>query len=122
MVRPICRLVHFERDLPQGRTSLDPKILLVAPMSGHYATLLRGTVASLLPDHDVYITDWAECVQVPASVGAFDLDDYVDYIRDMFRHLGGDVHVFAVCQPSVPVLAAVARMEAEGDPCVPHSR
>ena len=90
-------------------------------MSGHFATLLRGTVETFLPDHEVYITDWQDARDMPLSAGRFDLDDYVDAMADMFRFFGGDVHVFAVCQPSVPVLAATALMEADGDPDVPLS-
>jgi poly(3-hydroxybutyrate) depolymerase len=90
-------------------------------MSGHYATLLRGTVEAFLPNHDVYITDWADARMVPISAGTFDLDDYIDYVVSILHYLGGDTHVIAVCQPSVPVLAAVAAMEAAGDPNVPHS-
>lgn len=119
--KPFCRLVHFTRDIPAERAERDPRVLLVAPMSGHYATLLRGTVETLLPDHEVYITDWQDPRDIPLAAGGFDLDDYVDYIRDIIRHLDGDVHVFAVCQPSVPVLAAIALMEAEGDEQVPQS-
>ncbi len=118
---PFCKLVHFKRDLPASRTGHDPKLLLVAPMSGHFATLLRGTVEAFLPDHEVYITDWQDAGDVPAAAGRFDLDDYVDVMRDIFRHFGGNVHVFAVCQPSVPVLAATALMEADGEPDVPLS-
>ena len=119
--RPFCRLKHFHRDIDEARAAKDPRILLVAPMSGHFATLLRGTVEALLPDHDVYIADWIDARNVPVAAGGFDLDDYIVYMQDMFRHFGGDVHVFAVCQPSVPVLAAVALMEQEGDPHVPIS-
>ncbi len=119
--RPFCRLIHFKRDLPEARAAEDPRILLVAPMSGHFATLLRGTVETFLPNHDVYITDWQDARDIPMTAGVFDLDDYVDYMRDVFRHFGGDVHVFAVCQPSVPVLAAVALMEEDDDPSVPLS-
>ena len=90
-------------------------------MSGHYATLLRGTVEAFLPNHDVYITDWLDARMVPLAEGRFDLDDYIDYLISMLHMLGGDVHVIAVCQPSVPVLAAVALMEADNDPYVPHS-
>ena len=90
-------------------------------MSGHFATLLRGTVETFLPDHEVYITDWQDARHVPIEAGRFDLDDYIDTMVAMFRFLGGDVHVFAVCQPSVPVLAATALMEADGDPAVPLS-
>ncbi len=90
-------------------------------MSGHYATLLRGTVEAFLPNHDVYITDWSDARMVPIDDGPFDLDDYIDYVISMFHFLGIGAHVVAVCQPSVPVLAAVARMEAENDPYVPFS-
>ena len=116
---PFCRLVHFKRDIDPARAAQHPRLLLVAPMSGHFATLLRGTVETFLPDHEVYITDWQDARNVPLSAGNFDLDDYIDTMADMFRFFGGDVHVFAVCQPSVPVLAAVALMEADGDPDVP---
>ena len=88
-------------------------------MSGHYATLLRGTVEGFLPNHDVYITEWIDARMVPVTEGRFDLDDYIDYLISMLHLLGGDTHVLAVCQPSVPVLAAVARMEADDDPYVP---
>jgi poly(3-hydroxybutyrate) depolymerase len=118
---PFCRLIRFRRDLPAERRARDPRLLLVAPMSGHYATLLRGTVETFLPDHEVYITDWQDARDVPASSGTFDLDTYITVMRDIFRHLRGDVHVFAVCQPSVPVLAATALMEADEDPHVPQS-
>jgi poly(3-hydroxybutyrate) depolymerase len=114
-----CRLVHFKRSIDPKRAADNPRLLLVAPMSGHFATLLRGTVETFLPDHDVYITDWQDARDMPLSAGRFDLDDYIDMMADMFRFFGGDVHVFAVCQPSVPVLAAAALMEADGDPCVP---
>jgi poly(3-hydroxybutyrate) depolymerase len=90
-------------------------------MSGHYPTLLRGTVEAFLPQHDVYITEWVDARMVPLSQGRFDLDDYIDYLISMLHQLGGDCHVIAVCQPSVPVLAAMALMEAKDDPCVPHS-
>ncbi|MEM1046359.1 MAG: polyhydroxyalkanoate depolymerase [Pseudomonadota bacterium] len=119
--RPFCNLLHFERALPPSRRRNDPKLLIVAPMSGHYATLLRGTVEAMLPRHDVYITDWVDARVVPLNEGRFDLDDYVDYIISIQRFLGGDVHIMAVCQPSVPVLAAVARMEEDKDPYSPLS-
>ncbi|HEY6633470.1 MAG TPA: polyhydroxyalkanoate depolymerase [Rhizobiaceae bacterium] len=118
--RPFCNLIHFERDLPAGRRA-DPKLLIVAPMSGHYATLLRGTVEAMLPHAEVYITDWADARMVPVEEGAFDLDDYIDYVVEMFHELGPDAHVMAVCQPSVPVLAAVALMEAKGDRFAPST-
>ena len=117
--RPFCNLVHFQRLTPQERD--DPRVLIVAPMSGHYATLLRGTVEAFLPGHDVYITDWIDARDVPLSDGPFDLDDYIDYVVTMLHHLGAGTHVIAVCQPSVPVLAAVALMEARGDRLSPAS-
>ncbi|MBW8617701.1 MAG: polyhydroxyalkanoate depolymerase [Hyphomicrobiales bacterium] len=118
--KPFCNLVNF-RKMSAGRPLNQPKILMVAPMSGHYATLLRGTVETFLPTHDVYITDWVDARTVPLSTGRFDLDDYIDYVIDMIRLLGPDLHLMAVCQPSVPVIAAIARMEAEGDPATPLS-
>jgi poly(3-hydroxybutyrate) depolymerase len=118
--KPFCDLLHFNRCLPPGHPK-DPRVLIVAPMSGHYATLLRGTVETLLPSADIYITDWKDARMVPLSEGRFDLDDYIDYIIEMLHHLGEDTHVIAVCQPAVPVLAAVARMEAEKDPFSPSS-
>ena len=118
--RPFCNLLHFERVMPAQKHQ-SAKVLIVAPMSGHYATLLRGTVEALLPQHDVYITDWIDARMVPMSDGGFDLDDYIDYIISMLHALGGDTHIVAVCQPSVPVLAAVALMEGEDDPYAPAS-
>lgn len=118
--RPFCDLIRFERGLaPNVRKQ--PKLLIVAPLSGHYPTLLRGTVEAMLPDHDVFLTDWTDARLVPLTDGAFDLDDYIDYLISIFHFLRGEVHVMAVCQPAVPVLAAVARMEAEGDPYTPRS-
>ncbi len=119
--RPFCRLLHFQRSFSRPPRRPQPKLLIVAPMSGHYATLLRGTVEGFLPNHEVYMTEWIDARVVPLSQGRFDLDDYIDYLVSMLHFLGGDAHVIAVCQPSVPVLAAVARMEADGDPYVPHS-
>jgi poly(3-hydroxybutyrate) depolymerase len=119
--RPFCRLLHFERAFDHMPRRTQPRMLIVAPMSGHYATLLRGTVEGFLPNHDVYLTEWVDARMVPLTEGAFDLDDYIDYLISMLHFLRGDAHVVAVCQPSVPVLAAIARMEAEDDPRVPHS-
>ena len=85
--KPFCNLIHFKRDLPSARRD-DPKVLLVAPMSGHYATLLRGTVERFLPEADVYITDWIDARMVPLSEGSFDLDDYIDYVIEMLHLLG----------------------------------
>ncbi|ANM08473.1 polyhydroxyalkanoate depolymerase [Rhizobium leguminosarum bv. trifolii] len=120
--RPFCNLLHFARNVPAAaRGGNDPRILIVAPMSGHYATLLRGTVEALLPSADVYITDWIDARMVPMTEGTFDFDDYVDYVIEMLHFLGHDTHVIAVCQPSVPVLAAAAVMEEANDPLSPAS-
>ena len=118
--RPFCNLLHFVRpDLP-GHLD-QPKLLIVAPISGHYATLLRGTVEAFLPTHRVYVTDWTDARMAPLALGGFDLDDYVDYLRAMLEHLGPGVHTLGVCQPAVPLIAAVALMEAAGRPDVPAS-
>lgn len=121
--RPFCRLLHFERDLSQAAASrrTDPRVLLVAPLSGHHATLLRDTVRALLPEHDVWITDWIDARLVPLAQGPFHLDDYVAYVTEFIRLLGPEVHVISVCQPTVPVLAAVSLMAAAGDPRLPRS-
>jgi poly(3-hydroxybutyrate) depolymerase len=113
--QPFFRLLHFKRAIDRARAARDPRLLLVAPMSGHFATLLRGTVETFLPDHEVYITDWRDARDVPLADGGFDLDDYIAAMRAMLGLFGGDVHVFAVCQPSVPVLAAVALMDEDGE-------
>jgi poly(3-hydroxybutyrate) depolymerase len=119
--RPFCRLLHFERSFEHPPRRPQPRVLIVAPMSGHYPTLLRGTVEGFLPNHDVYLTEWVDARMVPLADGRFDLDDYIDYLISILHFLNGDVHVIAVCQPAVPVLAAVARMEADSDPHVPNS-
>ncbi len=119
--RPFCQLRHFRREMPAAHKGDASNLLIIAPMSGHYATLLRGTVTDMLPRHNVYITDWTDARNVPLTEGTFDLDDYVDYVIDMIRSFDGDVHLMAVCQPSVPVMAAVSVMEAAGDPFVPRS-
>lgn len=106
-----CELVHFRRETSHN----DPKVLLVAPLSGHHATLVRETVRELLPDHDVYLTDWVDARLVPVSEGSFDLDDYIALIHRLLRELGPDVHVVSVCQPAVAVLAAVSLL-AEDEP------
>ena len=118
--KPFCRLLRFKRysdDAGNLRTLKgDPSVLVVAPLSGHHATLLRDTVRTLLRDHKVYVTDWVDARMVPAAEGAFSLDDYVAYIQDLIRHIGSrELHVISVCQPTVPVLAAVSLMAARGE-------
>jgi poly(3-hydroxybutyrate) depolymerase len=115
--KPFCELRRFVRDTKR----VDPKVLLVAPLSGHYATLLRDTVRALLPDHDVHITDWVDAKLVPAGEGPWHLDDYVDYVREFIRFLGPDVHVISVCQPTVPVLVALSLMAADDEPVKPRT-
>ncbi|MBB5985506.1 polyhydroxyalkanoate depolymerase [Sphingobium lignivorans] len=112
------QLKHFIRE---GHETGSPKVLIVAPMSGHFATLLRGTVARLMPAHDVYITDWRDARNVPLSQGGFDLDDYVDYLIDWLDHIGPGAHMLAVCQPSVPCLAAASLMSAADHPARPRT-
>jgi poly(3-hydroxybutyrate) depolymerase len=119
--KPFCKLLRFERALPAelaGRAD-DPVMLVFAPLSGHHATLLRDTVRALLPDHDVYITDWVDARMVPLGAGPFSLDDYVGYAIEFIRHLGPKVHLMSVCQPTVPVLAAVSIMSTLGDERLP---
>ncbi|MFM6854530.1 MAG: polyhydroxyalkanoate depolymerase [Sphingopyxis sp.] len=115
LAKPFGNLLHFRREGVAG----GPRLLIVAPMSGHFATLLRGTVERMLPGHDVYITDWADAKLVPQSAGPFDLDDYVDYLIEFLDHIGPGAHMLAVCQPSVPSYAAVALMNAADHPATP---
>jgi poly(3-hydroxybutyrate) depolymerase len=115
--KPFGQLKRFAREGREG----DPKLLIVAPMSGHYATLLRGTVERMLPGHDVYITDWRDARSVPTAAGQFDLDDYVDYLIEFMEVIGPGAHMLAVCQPSVPCYAAVALMSADKHPCRPKT-
>lgn len=116
-----CDLLHFKRDATATAGRKDPKVLIVAPLSGHYATLLRGTVKAMIPEHEVFVTDWRDARLMPLAYGRFDLDDFIDYIAEFIRFIGPDTHVIAVCQPSVPVLAAAAVMAAQGDPLQPAS-
>ncbi len=122
---PWCRLVRFARNIGDlkraGRPAAAPAVVIVAPLSGHYATLLRGTVETFLQDHDVYVTDWANARQVPMLEGRFDFSDYIDHVRDMLAAVGPRAHVVGVCQPGPPVLAACAVMAAEDDPNRPAS-
>ena len=115
--KPFGQLKHFKREGVEG----GPKLLIVAPMSGHYATLLRGTVERMLPEADVYITDWRDARQVPLSDGTFDLDDYLDYLVAFLEEIGPGAHMLAVCQPSVPCYAAACIMSADKHPCRPKT-
>ena len=115
---PFCNLLHFRKE---WSACDEPTVLVVAPLSGHFSTLLRGTVQTVLRDHKVYITDWRNSRDVPLLHGRFDLADFVDLVIHFIRLFGPNVHVMAVCQPSVPVLAAVSLMAANDDPCQPAS-
>ncbi|MFT5719934.1 MAG: poly(3-hydroxybutyrate) depolymerase [Motiliproteus sp.] len=114
---PFCDLLHFRRIGQHNH----PKVLLVAPMSGHYSTLLRGTVEHFLPDHEVYITDWQNARDVPASEGGFTFDDYVRYLIEFMDHLGPNTHLMAVCQPSVAAIVAATVMAERNNPNAPRS-
>ncbi|MDH5798110.1 MAG: polyhydroxyalkanoate depolymerase, partial [Paracoccaceae bacterium] len=116
--RPFGDLIHFK---VLGRKARSRRVLLVAPMSGHYATLLRSTVTSLLPDCEVFITDWHNARDIPVSVGKFDVEDYTLYLADFMRHLGSDLHVIAICQPAPLALAATAYLAEEDPKAQPHS-
>lgn len=124
--KDFCRLLHFARDekalaKAKGANKAEPAVLIVAPLSGHHATLLRGTVEAMLPGHEVYITDWTDARQVPVCAGRFDLNDYIDYLIDFMRTIGPGVHAMAVCQPGPALLSAAAVMAEDGDPCRPYS-
>jgi len=123
VTKPFCKLLHFKKDLPDAafEALAQPTVLVVAPLSGHHSTLLRDTVRALLPDHDVFITDWIDARMVPLSAGPFHLDDYIYYVQDFIRTLGPDVHVISVCQPTVPVLAAISLMASDKDPKLPKT-
>lgn len=114
---PFCSLVRFARAGAAG----DPRVLLVAPMSGHFATLLRGTIQTLARDHEVYVTDWRNPRDIPLEHGVFGFDDFVQHILDFLRIMGAPSHLVAVCQPTVPALAAVALMAQDNDPDQPAS-
>ena len=118
--KPFCRLLRFKRftDNLSLLTKMkdQPTVLVVAPLSGHHSTLLRDTVRSLLQDHKVYITDWTDARMVPVEDGPFHLDDYVAYVQEFIRHVGPEVNVISVCQPTVPVLAAISLMASNGEP------
>jgi poly(3-hydroxybutyrate) depolymerase len=118
--KPFCRLLRFKRftdNLPMLTKMNDqPTVLIVAPLSGHHSTLLRETVRSMLEDHKLYITDWTDARMVPTEAGPFHLDDYVAYVQEFIRHCGPEVNVISVCQPTVPVLAAISLMASNGEP------
>jgi poly(3-hydroxybutyrate) depolymerase len=120
VAKPFCRLLRFKRftDDTQALEVMKQQatVLVVAPLSGHHSTLLRDTVKSLLHDHKVFITDWTDARMVPLSDGPFHLDDYIEYVQEFIRYIGPDVHVMSVCQPTVPVLAAVSLMATAGEP------
>ena len=116
-VSPFCTLLHFEKDM----RITQPQVLLVAPMSGHFATLLRETVRTMLPDHDVYITDWHNARDVPVRVGRFGMDEYVEHLMTFLGLIGPGAHLVAICQPCVPALAAVALMSEDNHPATPAS-
>ena len=123
--KPFCRLLHFKRqggnsDVAE-KLSYDPPVLIVAPLSGHHATLLHDMVEAMLPDHDVYVTDWVDAKGVPMARGAFDLEDNISYVMDFVRSIGPRVHVLAVSQSSVPVLCAVSLLAQKNDPSQPAS-
>ncbi|MFY9287268.1 MAG: polyhydroxyalkanoate depolymerase [Alphaproteobacteria bacterium] len=115
--KPFCNLLHFKRHTDVKH----PRVLIVAPMSGHHATLLRGTVEAMLPEHDVYITDWIDAKMVPQAAGQFDLEDYISYVMEFIRFLGSDIHLLAICQPAPPVLCAVSLLADMDDPAQPRS-
>ena len=118
-----CRLIKFEREFPAAlaKRQADPVVIIFAPLSGHHATLLRDTVKSMVAKHQVYVTDWIDARLVPIKAGPFHLDDYVAYAMQFIRHLGPDVHLVSVCQPTVPVLAAVSLLATLKDPAQPRS-
>lgn len=123
--KPFCNLIHFRKKSAKpsksDRKTAQEKVLIVAPLSGHHATLLRDTVRSLLPEHEVYITDWIDARMVPLTEGPFHLHDYIYYVQDFIRGIEAPLHVISVCQPTVPVLAAISLMASENDPALPKS-
>ncbi len=122
---PWVKMTHFSRDMTDmrraGRRAIEPAVLIVAPLSGHYATLLRGTVQTFLQDHEVYVTDWSNARNVSMLEGRFDFHDYIDHVREMLRAMGPRPHVVAVCQPGPPVLAAASLMAEDGEASRPAS-
>lgn len=125
--KSFSRLLHFQKEeivsglKKKSAFDVGAKVLLVPPYSGHYATLCRDTVAALLKNHDVYVAEWVNARDIPIFEGNFQLDDYIEYLIDFLHFLGPDVHIIGVCQPAVPIMAAVALMNADKDPCAPKS-
>ena len=117
LAKPFCNLIHFKQDTKVKQ----PKLFLVAPLSGHHATLLKATIERLIQDHDVYITDWLDAKNVPLSDGTFNFDDYVTYVIDFMKEIGENTHVLAVCQPAVQALIATAVLAKAKDPAAPKS-
>ena len=117
LAEPFCNLLHFKHRDSKKR----PKVLLVAPLSGHHATLCKSTVETLIPEHNLYVTDWLDAKHVPLSKGNFSFDDYVSYLIYFLEHLGSDTHVIAICQPAVQTLIATAILSASNSPAVPTS-
>src|SRR3712207_2350976 len=117
LITPFGTLLHFAKPSVTDQ----PRVLVVGPMSGHFTTLIRPTIRTLLSDQDVYAIDWHNARDIPAEHGPFGLDEYIDHVMEALRHLGPDTHVVAVCQPAVPVLAAVALLAEAGDPAEPAS-
>jgi len=118
--KPFCKLLHFRKDSGKAHAN-QPKVLLVAPLSGHHSTLLRDTVKTLLPENDVYITDWTDARMVSLDQGAFHLHDYIYYVQDFIRHLSPNLNVISVCQPTVPVLAAISLMASDKEKHLPKT-
>src|SRR4051812_22682064 len=117
LTTPFGTVLHFAKPSVAGQ----PRVLVVGPMSGHFTTLIRPTIRTLLSDHDVYVMDWHNARDIPVDQGRFGLDEYIAHVMDALRHPGPDTHVVAVCQPAVPVLAAAALLAADGDPAEPAS-
>ena len=115
--KPFCRLVHFEREAPRS----DPRLLAVAPLSGHNSELMHDMLAALLPEHDLFLMDWLNARDVPTTVGQFGLEDNIAYVVDFLRHFGGDVHLLGLCQSTIPILAAAALLASTGDAAQPRS-
>lgn len=117
--KPFCNLIHFQKSISAKKVASGPKVLIVAPLSGHHATLLRDTVRTMLEQHDVYVTDWVDARMVPIEDGNFSLTNYVEYVQEFIRLLSPNLHLISVCQPTVPVLAAVSLMATQRDKAYP---